>query len=202
MALCAAFAPWVAPYDPLTVDYARACWRRRRRSTGSAPIRSGATCSRASSTARAPRSRSASSLPSSAHARRDHRRGVGVLRRQDRPHHPGLHGRPAVLPDHRAGDHGGGGARQQRGARHRHQPDHRDRAAMLPRVERVVRASALAIREMPYMDAARAAGYLAHPHHLPPHRAQRGRALPHHADRVRRRRRSWRRPRCRSWGWA
>ena len=30
---------------------------------------------------------------------------------------------------------------------------------MLPRVERVVRASALAIREMPYIDAARAAGF-------------------------------------------
>jgi peptide/nickel transport system permease protein len=30
---------------------------------------------------------------------------------------------------------------------------------MVPRVERVVRASALAIREMPYVDAARAAGY-------------------------------------------
>ncbi|MGH8622063.1 MAG: ABC transporter permease [Burkholderiales bacterium] len=30
---------------------------------------------------------------------------------------------------------------------------------MLPRVERVVRASALAIREMPYVDAARASGY-------------------------------------------
>ena len=30
---------------------------------------------------------------------------------------------------------------------------------MLPRVERVVRASALTIREMPYIDAARAAGY-------------------------------------------
>jgi peptide/nickel transport system permease protein len=30
---------------------------------------------------------------------------------------------------------------------------------MLPRVERVVRASSLAIREMPYVDAARAAGY-------------------------------------------
>ncbi len=30
---------------------------------------------------------------------------------------------------------------------------------MLPRVERVVRASALAIRELPYVDAARAAGY-------------------------------------------
>jgi peptide/nickel transport system permease protein len=30
---------------------------------------------------------------------------------------------------------------------------------MLPRVERVVRASALAVREMPYVDAARAAGY-------------------------------------------
>src|SRR5262245_17291398 len=30
---------------------------------------------------------------------------------------------------------------------------------MLPRVERVVRASALAVRELPYVDAARAAGY-------------------------------------------
>ena len=30
---------------------------------------------------------------------------------------------------------------------------------MMPRVERVVRSSALAIREMPYIDAARAAGY-------------------------------------------
>ena len=30
---------------------------------------------------------------------------------------------------------------------------------MLPRVERVVRASALAIRELPYIDAARTAGY-------------------------------------------
>jgi len=30
---------------------------------------------------------------------------------------------------------------------------------MLPRVERVVRASALALRELPYVDAARAAGY-------------------------------------------
>ena len=30
---------------------------------------------------------------------------------------------------------------------------------MLPRVERVVRASALAVREMPYVDAARTAGY-------------------------------------------
>jgi peptide/nickel transport system permease protein len=30
---------------------------------------------------------------------------------------------------------------------------------MLPRVERVVRASALAVRELPYIDAARAAGY-------------------------------------------
>ena len=30
---------------------------------------------------------------------------------------------------------------------------------MLPRVERVVRASALAVRELPYIDAARTAGY-------------------------------------------
>ena len=30
---------------------------------------------------------------------------------------------------------------------------------MVPRVSRVVRASALAIRELPYIDAARAAGF-------------------------------------------
>ena len=57
---------------------------------------------------------------------------------------------------------------------------------IMPRVARVVRAAALSIRVMPYVDAARAAGYSQQPHHLPPHGAERGRALPHHADRLHR----------------
>ena len=73
---------------------------------------------------------------------------------------------------------------------------------MVPKVARVVRSSALAVREMPYIDAARTAGFSHSAHHLPAHRAQRGRALPHHAHRVRRRRPSCWRLRCRSWGWA
>ena len=57
---------------------------------------------------------------------------------------------------------------------------------IIPRVARVVRAAALSVRVMPYVDAARAAGYSHTPHHLPPHGAQRGRALPHHAHRLHR----------------
>ena len=57
---------------------------------------------------------------------------------------------------------------------------------ILPRVERVVRAAALSVRVMPYVDAARAAGYSNTPHHLPPHGAERGRALPDHAHRLHR----------------
>ena len=48
------FSEWVAPYDPLDIDFA-AILRRRRGSTGAAPTRMAATSSRASSTARAPR---------------------------------------------------------------------------------------------------------------------------------------------------
>ena len=44
---------------------------------------------------------------------------------------------------------------------------------MIPRCALVVRSSALAIREMPYVDAARAAGFGHTPHHLPPHAAER-----------------------------
>jgi len=43
-----AAAGWLAPYDPLANDYGTM-------RTGSAPMRSAATCSRASSSARAPR---------------------------------------------------------------------------------------------------------------------------------------------------
>jgi peptide/nickel transport system permease protein len=53
---------------------------------------------------------------------------------------------------------------------------------MVPRVARVVRASALAIRELPYIDAARTGRVFAHAHRVPAHGAQRDRALPDHAD--------------------
>jgi peptide/nickel transport system permease protein len=48
----ALFAGWIAPQDPIATSWARSA-RRRAPSTGSAPTRSAATCSRASSGARA-----------------------------------------------------------------------------------------------------------------------------------------------------
>ncbi len=57
---------------------------------------------------------------------------------------------------------------------------------ILPRVERVVRAAALSVRMMPYVDAARAAGYSNTPHHLPPHGAERRRPVSDHAHRLHR----------------
>ena len=48
----------------------------------------------------------------------------------------------------------------------------------IPRCARVVRSSALAISEMPYIDAARACGFGHTPHHPAPHAAQRDGALP------------------------
>ena len=55
---------------------------------------------------------------------------------------------------------------------------------MIPRCALVIRSSALTIREMPYVDAARAAGFRHAPHHPPPHAAERDGAVPHHADRL------------------
>ena len=69
---------------------------------------------------------------------------------------------------------------------------------IIPRVARVVRAAALSVRVMPYVDAARAAGYSHTPHHLPPHGAERRRALSHHAHRLHRAGDPARKPRCRS----
>jgi peptide/nickel transport system permease protein len=94
------------------------------------------------------------------HHRRADRRRLGLFRRLDRQHHPALHGRDHVVPDHRPGaavvavlgkNIPVGGL------------DFNLIIAiglpMIPKVARVVRSSALAIREMPYIDAARACGY-------------------------------------------
>ncbi len=57
---------------------------------------------------------------------------------------------------------------------------------IVPRVARVVRAAALSVRVMPYVDAARAAGY-SHSRIIFRHMApERGRALPDHAHRLHR----------------
>ena len=56
----AIFAPWLAPYDPLANDFTQHASRGRRPSTGWARTRTAATCSAASSTARASRCWSAS----------------------------------------------------------------------------------------------------------------------------------------------
>ena len=49
--------------------------------------------------------------------------------------------------------------RQIRGRRRRREPDLAIAIPIIPRVARVVRAAALSVRVMPYVDAARAAGY-------------------------------------------
>ena len=93
-------------------------------------------------------------------ARRDHRRRLGLLRRQDRPDHPAAHGRPP---------------RRSRSSCSRSRWSRCSARTscfgidvnliiaiglpMVPKVARVVRSSALAIREMPYIDAARTAGF-------------------------------------------
>ena len=57
---------------------------------------------------------------------------------------------------------------------------------LVPRCGRVVRASALAVREVPYVDAARALGLQPRPHRAPSHDAQRAGAVPDPAFRLRR----------------
>ncbi len=67
---------------------------------------------------------------------------------------------------------------------------------LIPRCARVVRSSALAIREVPYVDAARACGFSHCADHPAPHGAQRHGAVPDHASPPSSARRSWRRRRC------
>ena len=55
---------------------------------------------------------------------------------------------------------------------------------LIPRCARVVRSSALAIREVPYVDAARALGFGHITDHPAPHGAERDGAVPGHRDRV------------------
>lgn len=54
----------------------------------------------------------------------------------------------------------------------------------IPRCARVVRSSALAIREMPYVDAARALGLQPYAHHSAAHGAELHGSLSDHADHV------------------
>ena len=95
-------ARWISPFDPEAIDFA-AMLRGPARSTGSAPISTGATSSRASSTARARRWPSASCPPARLHVRRAGRRGIGLFRRPHRQRHPARGRRHAVVSDHRAG---------------------------------------------------------------------------------------------------
>ena len=55
---------------------------------------------------------------------------------------------------------------------------------IIPKMARVARSSTLSIVAMPFIDAARAAGFSHTPHHPAPHPAQHRRALPDHGDRV------------------
>ena len=70
---------------------------------------------------------------------------------------------------------------------------------IIPRAARVIRASVLSIREMQYVEAARALGPPPPAHRLPPHPAQHHRPL--HRARAPRSSaaRSWSRRRCPSW---
>ena len=72
---------------------------------------------------------------------------------------PALHRRPAGVSDDRAGAGGGGGAPPASFAGIDVNLIIAIAIPILPRVARVVRAAALSVRTMPYVDAARAAGY-------------------------------------------
>ena len=83
-----------------------------------------------------------------------------LFRRQDRSPDPAADRRPAVLPDHRACGRRRRGAGLALGGRRRPQPGVRHRLADPAQgVARVIRSAALSVREMLYVDAARACGY-------------------------------------------
>ena len=112
------------------------------------------------------------------------RRGVGLFRRAHRQRHPARGRHHAVVPDHRAGDGGGGRARQAHRARRRLEPDRGDRAADHPEdgaggavLDAVDRGHAV------HRCGARG-GLQPQAHHPAPHPAQHRRALPDHGDGV------------------
>ena len=178
------FSPWVAPYDPLAI------------SLDPADILQPPSCG---ALVRHRRLRPRRVLPHHlrrAHrdghrlhlvvrrldARRDPRRGVGLFRRQDRRLDPALRRRPAGVPDHRAGAGRGRGGPLGDVRRHRLQPDHRHRHPdPAARRARGARGGAVGADHAVCRRGARRR-LLQQPHHLPPHGAERGRALPDHAD--------------------
>jgi len=147
------FADFLAPYNPTSNDFAAmteapswAHW------LGTDQL--GAICCRASCLALAPRLSSgllrplSAGLAASCRGRQRLFRGYIDLwlQRVDGHHH--------FLP----ADHSGAGGRLD--LRHRHtERDRRHHDPADPALLRVVRSSALAIREIPYVDAARALGY-------------------------------------------
>ena len=153
MMVLAAFADVIAPYNPVANAFDR-LHSRRAWSTGSAPTSSAATCSRASSTARAPRCSSASSRRSSAR--------LGLVLGVASAYFGGrvdlffqrvldvLMAFPLIILALAVIAIFGTGAQNVIIA---------ITIPFIPRCARVVRSAALAIREMPYIDAARACGF-------------------------------------------
>ena len=182
--IAALFADALATHDPIATVRA-SVWRRRAPSTGWAPTTSAATSTAASCTARA-----ISLVVGLASTLLGAVLGglVGLL--------SGYAGGKTDLIAQRVMDilqalpHPGAGPRDvrragpvdpQRGDRHLGGP-------IVPRAARVVRASVLSIREMQYVEAARALGAAPRSHRLPPHPAQHVRALHRAGHRPARRR--------------
>ena len=171
-------------------------WRRPARGTGSAPTISVATSTRASSTARASRSSSASPRPLLGSVLG----GIiglfsGVRRRQDRPHHPARPGHPPGPAPARPRPGDVGRARAvppQRGHRHL-DPHHAARGAGHPRERAVHPRDAVrrggARARAPATCASPSATSCPTPWALHRPRPPRSSAAP-----------SWSRPRCRSSG--
>ena len=73
---------------------------------------------------------------------------------------------------------------------------------IIPRAARVVRATALSVKENQYIEAVHALGAVAAPRRPAAHRPQRLRAVHHHRDRAARRRHPRRGGAAATWGWA
>ena len=118
------------------------------------------------------------------HRRRDHRRGVGLFRRQDRQCDPALHRPDAVVPADRAGAGGGRRARPQPRLRDRHQPHPRDRDP--DRAAGRARDPLLGAGDpQPALYRCGAdRGLFQHPHRAAPHDPEPDGAVPDHADRL------------------
>jgi len=158
MALAALGADFVAPYDPEAIDFASMLGAPSLDHPLGTDAFGRDVLSGHLRRAHRAGDRLSLVLPRQ-HAGRPHRHRRRLFPRRFRPRGAGDHRHPALLPDNHPGAGGGGGARQGHGLRRRLVPDRRHRRADRPNVARVVRSAALAIREMPYIDAARAAGF-------------------------------------------